>query len=558
MNRNTVILIFAGVIFFGGLAIYFIDTGSLSNNSVTLSTDERRGLQLLKVAQDVCLAGESQKAGLDLNVSVELKSQLGTLGAGVDIKKDKAKGAVNYLNEKIRLVADENIRKCLQDAMPKIQECLLGDCQASALPKAIEFQFTYQPTTQNPYLHQDRIAFGLEHRVNNRTLLLQPAQGYYVDSIELLPPGKTRHAAIYGVVKEGHRNDIDPSTRFCLTRASWSSPPSNNHTRIHCKQGEDCTHDSITPKWFDLCPIASSEHATAGFSIINTAYAGNSTHRWVIPSLKTLSTRDDLFGIGYTNFMVKSLSPIPRDAEGYFYEVTVNGWDTSVNGLPGSFQAKSHDFSKPLQIEFALQNLNFSGERNGCDNLTLTIHFVKGGKEVGEPVTLTRSYVALRDARLKHLSHNNISFKWDGKYRRAPKEYDTEVFVSSILISKTLEFAKHAQALTQAQHTISQMKTEFDQLKLVFEGHSLVAVIRPPLTQLSYELAIGILEDTQQIRFTYDNATARRLRTLLLDQRTGGPRYTRVIKADTFVYSIRGSKSYMASPPVCWDDQLVT
>jgi len=554
MNRKT-ILIVAGVILLAGLAIYFIDPGSLSNNTATLSADERRGLQLLKVAQETCLAGESQKAGLDLNVSVELKSQL---GAGMNMNKEKSKGAVNYLDEEIRRVADENIRKCLQNAMPKIQECLLGDCQASDLPKAIEFQFTYRPTTQNPYLYKDRIAFGLEYQMNNRTLLLQPAQNYYVESLALLSPGKTRHAAIYGVVKEGHLNDIDPSTRFCLIRGTWSSPPSSNHTLFHCKQGEGCTRDSISPKWFDLCPIAPSGNANAAFSMINTAYAGNSTHRWIIPSLKTLSTRDDLFGIGYTHFTVKSLKPIPREAEGFFYEVTVNGWDTSINGLPGSFEAKAHDFSKPLQIEFALQNLNFSGERNGCDHLTLTIHFVKDGKEAGEPVTLTRSYVALRDARLKHLSHNNISFEWDGKYHRAPKEYDTEVFVSSILISKSLDFAKHAQALKETQQNISQMKTEFDQLKLVFEDHPLIAVIRPPLTQLSYGLAIGMLEDTQQIRFTYDNATARRLRTFLLDQRTRGQREAQVIKADTFLYSIRGSKSYMASPPVCWDDQLLT
>ena len=555
MNRNTVILILAGVILLGGMVIYFVDRDSQSNNSAPLSTDERRGLQLLKVAQDLCLAGESQKAGLDLNISVELANKL---GAGVDINKDKAKGAVNYLDEKIRLIADENIRKCLQDQMSKIRECLLGDCQASALPQAIEFQFTYSPTKQNPYLHEDRIAFGLEHRVNNRTLLLQPSKNYYVDSVELLPPGKTRHAALYGVVKEGHRTDIDPSTKFCLTRATWTSPPPSNHTRLHCKENEGCTQDILTPNWFDLCPLPSPQESSAGFLLFSTAHANHGAHRWVIPSLETLATRDDLFGIGYTHFALKSLSPIPRDAEGFFYEITVNGWETSVNGLPGSFQAKSHDFSKPLQIEFGLQNLNFSGERNGCDHLTLTIHFVKGGEEVGEPVTLSRSYVALRDARLKHLSYDTIPFEWNGKYRRAPKEYDTEVFVSSILISKDLDFSKHTQTLTHAQQTISGMKTEFDQLKLVFEDRPLVAVIRPPLTQLSYGLAIGMLEDTQQIRFTYDHDTARRLQGFLLNYRTRGQRYAQVIQSDTFLYSIRGSKSYMASPPVCWDDQLMT
>ena len=99
------------------------------------------------------------------------------------------------------------------------------------------------------------------------------------------------------------------------------------------------------------------------------------------------------------------------------------------------------------------------------------------------------------------------------------------------------------------------MKRDFDGLGLNFEGRPLVAVMRPPLTQLSYGLAIGMVEETQQIRFTYDRDTAIRLKEFLLKQRAQGGKYRSTIAHDTFLYSIRGDKSYMASPPVCADDR---
>jgi hypothetical protein len=205
-------------------------------------------------------------------------------------------------------------------------------------------------------------------------------------------------------------------------------------------------------------------------------------------------------------------------------------------------------------IEFALQNLDFSGANDGCDSLALTLHFLKDENVVGNPIKIERSYVALRDARVKEFQRNGVTYRWSGKYIRAPREYDTEVFVISILVSQDLDFRAHQQEAEHARHIVSTMKAEFDRLGLVFQGRPLVAVIRPPLTQISYGLAIGVVEETQQIRFTFKNETARQLQQFLLAQRGKGLKFKEVIKSDTFVYSIRGEASYMASPPVCRDD----
>lgn len=51
--------------------------------------------------------------------------------------------------------------------------------------------------------------------------------------------------------------------------------------------------------------------------------------------------------------------------------------------------------------------------------------------------------MALRDARIKEFIRNDVRYRWSGKYQRAPKEFDTEVFVSSILVSRNLDFQKN-------------------------------------------------------------------------------------------------------------------
>lgn len=552
MNKNIVILVLAGIALSVSLAVYFIKPAPpIGNNDVPLSADERRAVQILQLAEASCLSGQSTNAGFKLDISTDLLTQL---SAASGINRDSSRGAVNYLDEQIRLVADEKIRDCLQQYMPQVRDCLLGDCNASALPGNIEFEFTYKIPENIPYLYENQVAFGLQNRLSNRILLSQPSTHYYVDSVALIPEGKKKTAAIFAVAKESYETDTDHSVRFCLQRAANIDPAANPLTRYHCNETQGCRHDELTPIWFSFCNGNNHSLFNLDFSPITSSHAAETDRAWVIPSLATLKKRDDLFGIGYTHFQLQTLSPLNVDADGYYLDLAVNGRETRVNGLPGNFSATAHDFSQPLSIDFALQNLNFSGKRNGCDQISLTLHFVKNGELTGEPVTLGRSYVALRDAREKDITHDGITYRWNGSYVRAPREYDTEVFISSILISKTLEFAANQQRIERAQQDISAMKTAFDQLGLMFEGKPLISVIRPPLTQISYGLAIGIIEDTQQVRFTFDNATATRLKTFLLQQRERGNPYRQIIKSDSFLYSIRGDKSYMASPAVCWDD----
>jgi hypothetical protein len=152
----------------------------------------------LKIAKDLCLSGSKNEASVGLDIETDLTSKL---KAGTGVKREESKGAVAYLDERVRSIQDDNVRACLEKHLPQIQACLLGDCSAAALPKAVEFRFSYRTPEDNENLLKNHVAFALENRLSNHYLVAQPGVNYYLDMVELEPQGIQRNAAISGVVK---------------------------------------------------------------------------------------------------------------------------------------------------------------------------------------------------------------------------------------------------------------------------------------------------------------------------------------------------------------------
>jgi hypothetical protein len=546
MNTKTIILVVVAL--FVGVALYVFYNNGPEPDDRELTVDEKRGRELLKAAQDTCLSGESSDAGVKIDLETDFLTKF---NASSGVNKEKAKGAVNYVDEQVRSIQDKEIRDCIERRWPQIQNCLLGNCNAALEPDLIDFQFTYETSGENPFLVEKQVMFNLQFSQNPRKLILQPgAPEYYIRSIPFLEKGQTRKAAIFGVVREGYESSSADRTIFCLSRPAQISKE-DNYTLYNCVQGDSCKHDGMSPKWFELCPASESNSQASLFSIINTAYADIESPFWAIPTLETLQQREDMFGIGYTHFKVEASSPINLDYDSFFFDIVVNGMKANINGLPGSFNTYEHDSSRAISFEFGLQNLNFSGHLSGCDEIELNINFVKDGAIIGSPVTLKRSYVALRDARDSEQVIDGIGYLWTGKYQRAPRMYDNEVFISSLAISNDLDFDAHKAKITENKREISAMKIKFDALGLEFEGRPLVAVIRPPLTKLSYGLVVAIVEESKQLRFTFDRSTAKDLEEVLLAQRSQGQKYRSVIRDKLMIYSMKGSEDFMASPAVC-------
>ena len=350
---------------------------------------------------------------------------------------------------------------------------------------------------------------------------------------------------------------------FCLQRAKSINIKLDKYVIFDCKETGECVHDDMSPKWFELvvpCPVNEDEHvnATNWLSyLIPAAHAQTTEAFWSVPSIETLESRvasEDLTGIGYTHFNIRSAQSLNIDADAFYYDLRINGQTVLENGLYSDFNAKIYDPNAPLNIDFGLQNLNFSGRLSGCDEMSIDIHFLKNAKPVGESISWQRSYVSLRDAREKQLTIGDNILSWTGGYKRASKEFDSEVFVNSIFVHKDLNFADNLTAIKKTQEDMVNMKGDFDRANLTFDGKPLVAVIRPPLTQTSYGLAVGVVEESGQIRYTFAYSIAKELKDYLLSLREQGQQFKRIIRHDSNIYTLRPDKGYSQSPPVCWDE----
>lgn len=559
MKAQQIVLILALVVIALTSLVFFKD--EIFADPTPLSETERKAIQLLKLAQQSCLSGSTESAGVKLDFDSDLTQKL-KLESG--IASTKASGAVTYLNEQVRQVQDDKIRRCLEEQMPQIRACILGDCEQAALPKVVDFKFSNpQPQgTEDSGLFLPTVHFAIQNRVRQKILVLQD-DGYFLDSIELFKKGESRLGQIAFQVRESHLASQQP-VEFCLQRASQIDPQWPNYTQFECSLGKGCKHNPLSPKWFELCDIKSVAiaHSTSWSqqlisAVFPPAFAQGRDNAWAVPTLDTLTSRlgsEDLVGIGYTEFTLTSDAPLGIDADSYYFDLMVNGQPILIDGLSGDYSVQPYDPDKALDLKFALQNLNFSGVRDGCDQISLSMHFLKDQQLLDESIEWQRSYVSLRNAATKTLILNGVSISWEGNYIRAPREYDTEVFVNSILVSPTLDLLAHKDAINSTQKTIGQMKDKFDVAGLLFEDKPLVSVIRPPLSQISYGLAVGIVENTGQIRYTFANDFAKRLHAFLLEKRQEGEAFKKIIRHDSFLYSLRGDKSYSVSPPVCWDE----
>ena len=559
MKWQTILLIMFVLVLTVTTGVFFKD--ELFNEKVELSQDQQKGMLLLNTALDTCLVGEAKKTEVFSKVKGSLTEGV---DAGSGINDVTSKGAVSFLDENIRVLENEKMRDCLEREMATIKPCLMGDCQSANRPKTIDFKFSSpepnESDSENQYL--DTAFFRYQYVPGEKKILKQD-DGFFSKTIEMLDEGKTSIAQVSFQVKQGNNVQRLPA-KICL-QAAKLKPNSPNYVEFNCQGNGQCKLSEFSPKWFDECPIndsATTESAGAHLfsAIFPKAYAQDNNSYWAVPSLETLQARiaaKDLVGIGFTHFTIRSDKPLENDADGFYYDLKVNQQTVLEDSLYSDFNVKEYDPNQAISIDFGLQNLNFSGRINGCDELSVDIQFLKNGKPVGDKINWQRSYVALRDARKKQMKVDDTVLSWQGNYQRADKEYDSEVFISSILIAKNLDFSDHLPAIKKNQKNISAMKAKFDQAGLVFEGKPLVAVIRPPLTQISYGLAVGIVEDTGQIRFTFSRELAKKLKSYMLTLRQEKPEFESIIMSDTFIYALRSAKSYSQSPTVCWDELAI-
>ncbi|WP_026376806.1 hypothetical protein [Aestuariibacter salexigens] len=508
-----------------------------------LTEDQLKGWQLMKVAQNLCLSGESSMAGF--NLQTMWSNQIEVQAGG---KAEKQKGAVAYLDEQIRSIQDEQIRACLADFSERIKNCMLDNCNAALLPKTIDFEFKFEPETDLAFVDDKEVFFGLQQRSNNRKLVRQQA-GNFVDTIAFPAKNEVVTAWISPATLDSFMGN--EKVKFYFTQALKMPEGRKDFTRYSCTSSSGCIWDDETPHILRVAKTPDFTNTVSRYWIAHAVAQQTGSDSWSIPDVEYLKQHADARKIGYTHFVIQANEALPDEANGYYVDISVNGVNALIDGAPGEFHVQDLPAGGSVKYEFGLQNLNFTGVNSGCDTIQVLIQGMRDGRKAGQPVTLTRSYVALRDAAMETIEAGGQQWQWHGRYVRANTDYDYEVFIASRKVSDDLVFERHIDAISNTVDTMNNAKRIFDAAGLKYEDTPLVAVIRPPLTKISYGLAVGIVEPNGQVRFTLEKKLAYDIADYLLTARNQSRELRQVINKDKYIYKVRGDSDHAASPRIC-------
>jgi hypothetical protein len=176
-----------------------------------------------------------------------------------------------------------------------------------------------------------------------------------------------------------------------------------------------------------------------------------------------------------------------------------------------------------LDFSFAIENLDFSGTDNGCENIQLGLEFLDGDNPIHR-VQLNRKYAALRDPIAESVKAGDQTFKWTGQYVKPKKEDTSEVFALS----------------TPDLKEAMELKRRLDQAGQVFSGMPVVAVLRPPLNSDKFGVVIGVRQPSGQVKFTFDRTTAAQIKQWAQNLHKTTPK---LLHREPFTYTMRPGDS---------------
>ena len=251
-------------------------------------------------------------------------------------------------------------------------------------------------------------------------------------------------------------------------------------------------------------------------SLAPVAYAQERPRSWSIPSLHTWRERSpNLEGVGFTEFTISTDAFSGKGVYGVEVGLAVDGQPVREDGMTPDQRPEPYSGQGQFKYGFGLRSLDMRGQYAGCDRVELTLKPLIKGRAT-TPIKVSTDYAALRPLPEQTVrSAEGAAVTWSGVYRPPPKRaFENEVFLASISFPSVDDTVAMRRALDSA----TRLNTPFDNLGFKFQDRALVAVIRPPLTNPTYGIAVGAysLPGAQdQFRFTYDYSTAKAVKTLV-------------------------------------------
>ena len=352
--------------------------------------------------------------------------------------------------------------------------------------------------------------------------LLEPRDGIYRTTVSMPAKGDEFLGELRRLVTHPslQRNPARGNTRVCVERKAESLQGRDHTMWLQCHEGGTCEVDRDDPGWAGPCKSATGGADRGGWVERAHAQAGGAPQEpgWVVPSLQTLrkitGSKD---GIGYTEFTLRT-DPIPslRDADSVTYAIRVNGTPVYIDGWPPEAWRSHFDASQGLRLEFGLANLDFSGRNQGREDIDVVLEFAKG-RQVLRTEKARLTYVALRPACGEAVKlANGFTLRWDANYVSSTQEDRWQIFVGSTTDGRAAEG----------------QKKRIDSARFRLGGQEVVGVIRPPLGPgKPYGVGLGLLQPSGQVKFTFDDATSRRMRD---DAITLAPTTRGIISSNVF------------------------
>ncbi|WP_286262813.1 hypothetical protein [Thalassotalea atypica] len=321
-----------------------------------------------------------------------------------------------------------------------------------------------------------------------------------------------------------------PTYNICMSK---KEDKTFNTINLLCEVGH-CLPTDGSEDHVNSCNNASVINQTNDrFSLFSKAYA-SAKHDlgWIAPSLKTLKERHQTEKITYMSFKVKSDAlNLPETVDSYTYQIKVNGVPLYINGWQQHERTFQFDNSQPFELEFGLQNLDFSGVHDGEEKISLDINFIDSkSKLVSRTDQIERMLVALRRVNTENVSSNSAIYEWSGT-QHFGKSDGVEVFIWS----------------TPDINEMSRRKRFFDEENISFEDYRVMAVARPPLgSNTDYGLVVGLQDQYGRVSFTFDEVKADELMTWLNIQilprkkRVDGTDFYHSLIKEPYKYVIKG------------------
>lgn len=358
---------------------------------------------------------------------------------------------------------------------------------------------------------------------------------YHVRSIDMPRIGKNYVANFRPIPQTSSKQNQSPETFLTSICFKYKKNIENKiNLNLTCIETESCNVNAESLNFIGSC---SNNEASLieSFSLVRSAHASSDVEAgskagWIAPSLNSLRKMTNRERVGYTVFNIRS-EPMAALAQASIltFEVMANETPVYFDGWPTKYNRVPFNPQKGINIDFALENLNFSGSKGGEDEISILIEFFDSNDNPiidssGNPKTLLslkRRYVPLRDAEIEKFNFNEIEITWEGKYIVAKNENKYEVMILS-------SFNKTA---TSYEHK------KLSSAGMVMDGLPIVSILRPPRDDNnSWGVSVGIVQDTGQIKFTYNKEEAKKMCAFVLEQRKNPA--LRFIREDSFRYEV--------------------